>query len=139
METTLSPSLERLQLITGLPSDPFWGFRTLLRSGTNIHGSSARVHRTAPTSAGNSFRSCNRSGTIPTSCRREKRRRRSAVRDWRYCSISLGCHGPPPKDAGQAHRDSFYGFVVTVTKWFPVGHYCNWTGGVARDKRNLHF
>jgi hypothetical protein len=36
----------------------------------------------------------------------------------RYCPIFLGCHGPPPKDAGQAHCDSICDFVVTVTKWF---------------------
>jgi hypothetical protein len=37
----------------------------------------------------------------------------------RYCPIFLGCHGPPPKDAGQAHRDSICDFVVTVTKSCP--------------------
>jgi len=34
----------------------------------------------------------------------------------RYCPIFLGCHGPPPNDAAQAHRDSICDFVVTVTK-----------------------
>jgi hypothetical protein len=47
---------------------------------------------------------------------KEKQNEYQASREARTVLVCLGCHGPAPKHAGQAHRDSSWNFVVTVTE-----------------------
>jgi hypothetical protein len=50
----------------------------------------------------------------------ENRREYQRSAGGRTVLICLGCHGPPLKDAGQAHRDSSWNLVLTVTSEGPL-------------------